>query len=330
MARLFHINDRTLRRWRLTPATCALRPMGRPVQRSSRAARNDVIHFLDEHGPHIGVRALRECFPAMSRAELTDLLRRYRIVWRKRNRVPLRVLKWSCVGRVWAIDFTGPVLVLEGSARYVLAVRDLASGRQLLWRAVEAPSGEVTRDALNDLFARHGAPVVLKCDNGPAFTSGVVGELLAAHEVTALYSPPYWPRYNGAIEAGIGALKDRTAARAARLGHAGLWTWDDLAGARAEANATARSWCEHRASPDEAWCARAPITADERAAFGAAVTTARKAQSGSSGTCAPDNAGVISEASMVRSAIELALVECGYLQYRRRSIPPPIKRQKAD
>jgi hypothetical protein len=38
-------------------------------------------------------------------------------------------------------------------------------------------------------------------------------------------------------------------------------------------------------------------------------------------------AGVTSEASVARSAIELALVERGYLQYRRRSIPPPIKRK---
>jgi transposase InsO family protein len=312
------------------PITNALRLMGRPVQRSSRETRNDVIHFIDEHGPHIGVHALRECFPTMSRAELSDLLRRYRVVWRKRNRVPLRVLKWSCVGRVWAIDFTGPVSILEGSARYVLAVRDLGSGRQLLWRAVEGPTGEAARDALNELFASHGAPVVLKCDNGSSFTSGVVCELLAAHEIAALYSPPYWPRYNGAIEAGIGALKDRTAAHAARAGHAGLWSWDDLAGARVEANATQRSWCEHSANPDVVWSARTPITAEERAAFRTAVTTARKTQSGSSGTCVPNDAGVISEASMARSAIELALVECGYLQYRRRSIPPPIKRQKAD
>lgn len=314
VARLFDVAPRTLRRWCHAPATSA--PLGRPVQRSDRAAREEVIHFLDDNGPHIGVPALRECFPALGRAELTDLLRRYRAVWRARNRVPLRVLRWSGAGRVWAIDFTGPLPVLAGGARFVLAVRDLASGRQLLWRAVAAATGAAAREALEDLFARHGAPLVLKSDNGSPFIGGDVRELLAEHGVIGLYSPPYWPRYNGAIEAGIGALKERTACRAARSGHAGVWTGDDLAGARAEANATARPWRENGASPDEIWSAREPITTDERADFGAAVARAREA-----GTCADRAPGVGSEASVARSAIELALTERGYLQYRRRSIP---------
>ena len=307
--------------------------MGRPVRRSeraARAAREEVIRFLDEHGPQIGVPALRDGFPQMGRAELTDLLKRYRAVWRARNRVPLRVLVWSGAGRVWAIDFTGPLPARTGGTRFVLAVRDLASGRQLLWQPVEAPTGAVVGAALADLFARHGAPLVLKCDNGSAFTSGAVRQQLAAHGVVALYSPPYWPRYNGSIEAGIGALKERTAARAARAGHAGVWTWDDLAGARAEANAQARPWCAGGASPDAVWQAREPIAAEERAAFGAAVAAAREARVREVGPCAAGAPGVGSEASVARCAIELALTERGYLQYRRRSILPPIKRKKTD
>ena len=285
-----------------------------------------MIHFLDEHGPHLGVPTLRACFPALGRAELSDLLRRYRAVWRKRNRLPLRVLTWSGAARVWAIDFTGPLSALTEGAQLVLAVRDLASGRQLLWRAVEAATGEAARLALEDLFARHGPPLVLKSDNGSAFTSGTVRELLAAHGVVGLYSPPHWPRYNGAIEAGIGALKDRTATRAARAGHAGTWTDDDLAGARAEANAQSRPWRADGASADELWRARAPISVEERAAFGAAVEAARAAREREVGSCAEVSAGVGSEASVARSAIELALTQRGYLQYRRRSIPPPINR----
>jgi transposase InsO family protein len=327
VARLLHVSARTLRRWCRAPTAGAPEPLGRPVQRSDRAAREAVIQFLDEHGPHLGVPALRACFPTMSRAELTDLVRRYRAVWRARNRVPLRVLAWSGAGRVWAIDFTGPVPTLAGAARYVLAVRDLASGRQLLWRPLEAATGEAVRDALLELFARHGAPLVLKSDNGSPFTGGAARELLAGHGVVGLYSPPYWPRYNGAIEAGIGALKDRTAARAARAGHAGVWTWDDLAGARAEANATTRPWVEGGSSPDRVWSAREPISADERAAFGATVAAARQTRAREVGTCADEEAGVTSESSVARCAIELALVQREYLQYRRRSIPPPIKRQ---
>jgi transposase InsO family protein len=278
-----------------------------------------VIHLLDEHGPHVGVPTLRLCFPAMSRAELTDLVNRYRRVWRRRNRVPLRVLSWSVVGSVWAIDFTGPRPMIEGRYPYLLAVRDLASGRQLLWRPVEAATGQAARDALAALFAEHGPPLVLKCDNGSPFTGAVVAELLAGHDVVALFSPPHWPRYNGAVEAGIGSLKDRTDAHAARAGHAGEWTRDDVAGAQAEANALSRPRGASGPSPDELWSSRRAITAEERTAFRAAVAGARAAE-----PCAGGGAVVRSERATARRAVRLALQGCGYLQYRRRTIPPPI------
>ncbi len=329
VARLLAVSARTLRRWCRVPINSAPVPMGRPVHRSGQAAREEVIRLLDERGPHLGVPSLRVCFPLMRRAELAELVRRYRRVWRARHRVPLRVLAWSGVGRVWAIDFTGPLSALVGNARYILAVRDLASGRQLLWRPADAATGAEVCVALADLFARYGAPVVVKCDNGSAFTGGEVRALLAAHGVIGLYSPPHWPRYNGAIEAGIGALKDRTACWSARAGHAGLWTDDDLAGARCEANAQPRSWAGG-ASPDEAWAARDPITVEERGAFGAAVETARAARERELGSCGDARESVRSEASVARCAIELALTERGYLQYRRSSIPPPLRRRKVD
>jgi transposase InsO family protein len=287
--------------------------MGRPVQRSAREAREEVIRWLDDHGPHLGVPALRTCFPQMGRAELTDLVRRYRRVWRARHRVPLRVLHWSGVGRVWAIDFTGPLSVLAGDARFVLAVRDLASGRQLLWRVVKEATGEVVRAALLELCNHHGAPLVLKCDNGSAFTCAVARALLVERGVVMLYSPPHWPRYNGAIEAGIGSLKERTAACAARSGHAGVWSWDDLAGAQWEANTQSRPWCVSDASADALWEGREPITVEERATFAEAV--AQASTNHALEACADDGEKVTSEASVARSAIELALVKCGYLQY---------------
>ena len=43
-----------------------------------------------------------------------------------------------------------------------------------------------------------------------------------------LFSPPGVPRYNGAIEAGIGSLKARAEQHATRHGHRGAWTWDDV------------------------------------------------------------------------------------------------------
>lgn len=46
--------------------------------------------------------------------------------------------------------------------------------------------------------------------------------------VTLLLSPPFFPSYNGAIEAGIGSLKTRAHLEAARHGHSCEWNCDDL------------------------------------------------------------------------------------------------------
>jgi transposase InsO family protein len=322
IADLFQVAGRTLRNWcrNLLDRVRRACPLGRPVVRSPRGQRNDVIHFLDEFGPQIGVPTLRECFPAMCRAELDDLLQRYRRVWREHNREPLRILHWLVPGRVWAIDYAEAPAPIDGHFGYLLAVRDLATGMPLLWRPYEAPTADNAAAALAGLFTEHGPPLALKSDNGSHFTGGDFPALLAAHQVEHLLSPPYWPRYNGAIEAGIHGLKDRTAARAARAGHPGYWTWDDAAGARVEAAELARPHGSTGPSPAAYWHARTPIPADERAAFAAAVQRQIACET-------PAN-GVWSEREMAREAIRLTLEERGYLQYRRRRILPPISGQK--
>ena len=211
-ANVLHLSPRTLRDWRqdLVRHRIADHALGRPVVRSSREQRNDVIHLIDELGPGIGLSTLRTCFPGMLRAELDDLLRRYRRVWRLRHQQPLRVLHWPVVGRVWAIDFTGPRTPVDGLYPYLLAVRDLASGQQLLWLPAADPTAAVTADALTSLFATYGAPLVLKSDNGSAFIAEATQQLLNEFGVEKLFSPPGVPRYNGSIEAGIGSLKTRT------------------------------------------------------------------------------------------------------------------------
>jgi transposase InsO family protein len=322
IAELFQVAGRTLRHWclNLLERMRSARPLGRPVVRSPREQRNEVIHFLDEFGPQIGVPTLCACFPTMRRAELDDLVKRYRRVWREQHREPLRILTWPIAGRVWAIDFAEPPTPIEGSQGYLLAVRDLATGMPLLWRPYEAATAGNAADALAGLFAEHGPPLVLKSDNGSHFTGGTFPELLAAHRVAHLLSPPHWPRYNGAIEAGIHALKDRTEARAARAGHPGAWTWDDAAGAVQEVAELARLHGFSAPSPAASWQARTPIRDAERATFAAAVQRQI--------ACGTVSNGVSSESEMARVAIRHALEECGYLQYRRRRILPPISGRK--
>ena len=57
---------------------------------------------------------------------------------------------------------------------------------QLLWQPIEAPTAEAAALALAPLFVLHGAPLVLKCDNGSPFGAPAVGDLLAKHTVAVL------------------------------------------------------------------------------------------------------------------------------------------------
>jgi transposase InsO family protein len=300
------------------------------VIHSPREARNEVIHFLDEYGPGVGVPTLRESFPDMLRAEQEDLLRRYRRVWREQHRIPLRILSWPAPGRVWAIDFAQAPLPIEGRFPYLLAVRDLASGMSLLWQPVEHATGANTTDLLATLFAIHGAPLVLKSDNGSAFGEASVQALLRSWNVASLFSPPHWPRYNGAVEAGIGSLKSRTQARAARQGHGGIWTWDDVAGAILEANTLARPQGDCQPSPDALWASRSVIAAPERERFTACLGRHTETANRETASCDGAEHDVWSRRGLAREAIRLALEECGYLSYTRRRIPPPIPRRKVD
>ncbi len=93
--------------------------------------------------------------------------------------------------------------------------------------------------------------MVLKRDNGSPFVAGVTRALLAQWQVIPLYSPPGRPQYNGAIEAGIGALKARTHYQAVRQGQPGEWTLADAEAARQQANTLGRPWGAHGPAPAE-------------------------------------------------------------------------------
>src|SRR5262249_163030 len=178
------------------------------------------------------------------------------------------------------------------------------------------------------LFVEHGAPLVLKSDNGSPFGAEVVQDLLATWGVKTLFSPPRMPRYNGAIEAGIGSLTTRTDRHAARQGHPGFWSWEDTEAARQEANATARPQGENGPSPDEAWQGREPIVAGEREAFLPTVTPFQEEGEHDQGGPPSNPRDEQCKRARDRQAIRRALVEHGYLYFRRRRILPPIPRQK--
>jgi transposase InsO family protein len=240
-----------------------------------------------EVGPHVGLPTLRAAFPTMPRGELIGLQAGYRQAYRATHRRSGETLHWAAPGRVWAMDHAQPPAPIDGCYERALAVRDLASGMQLAWLPVLDETAETTAAVLQLLFAWHGAPLVLKSDNGSAFISQLLYDLLAAWEVVPLFSPPRMPEYNGACEAGIGALKVRTDSLAAIVGHpvcpsrcvnpsgesSPVWTSADLEAARQQANEFHRPWGHRGPTRSQVWNTRQPIVADERAAF--SLTLAR-------------------------------------------------------
>ena len=219
----------------------------------------------------MGSRALSAAYPSLSRRYAKRILGRVR--WLRERRA-CRV-EWTQPGSVWAIDHTRPPAPIEGVFARVLVVRDLASGLQLANEAAVCESAVHVESVLERLFAEHGAPLVLKSDNGGALVGGAVPDLLAQWGVTPLRSPPHTPSYNGACEAGVGAVK-RGAEWSARInGHPGEWTLDDLEAARLYANEFGRPRHARSRVPREAWEARARTTLLERSAFVAACRDAR-------------------------------------------------------
>jgi transposase InsO family protein len=183
-----------------------------------------------------GLPTLRAEFPGLARRELIHLARRYRWVLRWKHRRPAWRLKWGRPGVAWAMDHAQPPSPIDGVFPYLLSVRDLASGFQLAWQPMPDTTAASTVRLLGRLFSEHGQPLILKCDNGSAFSAASLREFLAAHDVTPLYSPPHWPRYNGACEAGIGRLKDRTAWQAVCTSLDGTWTGQNVRKALAITN----------------------------------------------------------------------------------------------
>ena len=253
------VNERTLRHWdasRELPAdlrdACPLfaAPLrGRPLVQAQPTQQQAIFSWLDSVGPGVGVPTLRTRFDGLTRAELDNLVKDYRRRWRAQHTRLLHVLNWQRPGTVWAADFAEAPGLIDGHYRYLLAVRDLASGLQLLWQPVIAQTAEVLRAELSVLFALHGAPWILKTDNGSAFIADPLRWYLQTSNVFQLFSPPHTPAYNGSIEASIGSLKNRTQQQCELAGHPGLWTSDDVEAARIEANTTARPRRLHGKTP---------------------------------------------------------------------------------
>ena len=301
----------------------------RPAQRIDRETRDYVMALFQLMGPGIGLAVPQEFFPGVARRELEELQHRYRHAHLKKSRALVHALRSQRVAAVWAMDFTEPPWPVDGIYPWILVVRDLASGMQLLALPVEAETAETTIAALRALFREHGAPLVMKSDNGSAFTAEEMERYLEERGVHHLLSPPRLPAYNGACEAGIGSLKVRAHHESARHDRAGEWTCDDVEGARLMANETSRPGRLHAPTPNQPWRIRLLLSPKERESFQDSVA-ARRMEAGKEPGCLPGiDSGRALHAAVDRRAITRALVAHGILKLRCRRISLPIFASKS-
>ncbi len=330
IAELLDCPARTLRHWRheLSADRLQVNPLGRPHLRCTSADSHEVLRFLHGHGPWVGMPTLAGAFAGLPAAELRQLLWIFRHLWVSQHPRETSVLHWHQVGTVWAMDFSKVARPIDGIYPYVFAVRDLAGGHQLAWRPVLDMEAATAQAELEVLFTIHGAPLVLKSDNGSAFLAESTKSKLGPWQVWPLYSPPGQPGYNGAIEASIGSLKKRTQHAAYLAGHTGDWTAADLDRARELANLTARPRGAQGPTPQQLWESRRPVSLDDHAAFGVAVRHLEEQIRAQDGIAPEAHLDHYEQAALHRRVLQQVLVERGLLTITRRRLPQTFYGQK--
>jgi transposase InsO family protein len=142
----------------------------------------------------------------ISRRDLEVLTATVRRQLLQQRQAALRHLTWHVPGLVWSLD-DAELARFDDHPLHLHQVQDLASRYKftpLVWGQV---LGETVALHLEQLFERHGPPLVLKRDNGSNLNHQAVDEVLARYLVLPLNSPPHYPPYNGGIECAVRELK---------------------------------------------------------------------------------------------------------------------------
>jgi len=173
------------------------------------------------------VPRLRRAIPGLPRNSTAAYLRRLRRLKRQRRCRWRHRVQWNMPGAVWAIDGTWLGCPVVGSGRRALVVVELHSRKTLAVVSVRGEREVEVIRVLTKLIERHGAPLVLKLDNGPAFISEDVAAFCGQHGMTLMHSPVRRPSWNGTCEVS-GRWAKRRAEAAARLRGDGTLTQADL------------------------------------------------------------------------------------------------------
>lgn len=163
-----------------------------------------------------GLPRLRREIPDLRRNAAAGYIHRVKRILRRRRRRNMCKLRWLVQGAVWAIDGTKCELPVGENGRQALVVVDLGSHTVLAADSVPGERAEEAIACLQRLIEKHGPPIVLKADNGPAFISHIMASFCQRHGITLMHSPVYMPSYNGTNEVS-NRWSTRRAMAAARL-----------------------------------------------------------------------------------------------------------------
>jgi transposase InsO family protein len=153
-----------------------------------------------------GTGPLYQCLSCcLSRRQLGALVQDYR-----RDLLDsMKHIHWLWAGLAWSFDATE----YGEDGCQIIPVQDLASRYRFQPLVSSKLDGRQIAAHLESLFRRHGAPLLLKRDNGSPFNNQHVDEVMARFGVLPLNNPPHFPRYNGAMEKGIRDFKTALAKR---------------------------------------------------------------------------------------------------------------------
>ena len=151
-------------------------------------------------------RLYRQYRGQISRRDLQALTETVRREFTQQRQAELRRITWHVPGLVWSLD-DAELARLAGHPLHRHQVQDLASRYKFTPGVGDRALGETVAVRLEQLFLRHGPPLVLKRDNGSNLNHQAVDEVLARHRVIPLNSPPHYPPYNGGMECAVRELK---------------------------------------------------------------------------------------------------------------------------
>ena len=329
-AQKLFMSPRTLKEWLKSWAKdkMEVKAVGRKPDRGAGWQRDLAFALFDLLGPGTGIPTFRALLPEMSRGELEEIKERYVRIYKSKNKVTYRMLRWTRPGAIWAMDHTWAPMPVDGVFDLLLLVRDLASREILSSLPVETDDSQTVISLLRGLFAWHGKPLLIKSDNGPGFTAKAVRDFLEANGVHLLLSPPGTPQFNGSCEAGCGAVKSYAFHEAARNDRPHAWTPDDVEAGRCRSNIIPRQDDPFGRTPDQIFESRDPVSPGERAAFHFAYLHHEEEVRAELELEPGVEISVHEQDRVDRLALSRALVQEGFLFFRRRRKPPVISRRK--